>query len=134
MAKYRGSQGSLSISGTAIGELMEWELNIARPYIPSENMGSGAQAGDLDLPGATGTIRVRYDHADAQQAALDNILIANTTPTPVAGLFIISGTGPKRISCNILPISMGVRGRVLGGHFEATYQIRSDGAISFDWT
>ena len=134
MAKYRGSKGSLSIGGTVIGELLEWELDIARPWIEATIMGASGQAGDLDLPGATGRIRVKYDHANAQQAALDNILVSDATPTPVAALFIVSGTGPKQISCNILPTNLAVGARIMGGHIEGSYQIRSDGAISFSWT
>lgn len=98
-------------------------------------MGAVAQSGgDLDLPAATGRIRVKYDHANAQQASLDNILVSDASPTPIAALFIVSGTGPKQIACNILPISLGVGARVMGGHIEGAYQIVSDGAITFSWT
>jgi hypothetical protein len=135
MAKYRGSKGSLTLAGTAIGELIEWELDIARAHIDGTAMGASAQGGgDLDLPGATGRIRVRFDHANAQQASLDNILVSDASPTPIAAVFIISSTGPKQITCNILPVSMGVGARVMGGYIEATYQIRSDGTIAFSWT
>lgn len=134
MAKYRGSQGSLSIGGNAVGQIIDWEGNFSRPYIEATDMGDSGQEGDLDIPGGQGRLTVRFDYDDTAQAAIVDQILSNSTPTPLAALFIVSSTGPKQISCNVLFTDMGVVSRVLGGHIQATFQWRSNGAISMDWT
>lgn len=134
MAKFKGSKGSLMIGGTAVGEMLEWEINIARPYIEGTVMGDTAKKGDLDLPGATGRARVKLDYGNAQQASVLDMLVTDADPTPLAALFRASTTGPKQISCNVLPTSAAITARVLGGHIEATINFESDGAISIAWT
>lgn len=134
MAKYRGSQGSVSVGGDVVGQIIDWEITISRPYIDATDMGASAKSGDLDIPGASGRVTVRFDYGDDAQAAIVDQIVSNTTPTPLAFLGIVSGTGPKQVSCNVLFPSGAIRGRVLGGHFEATFQFESDGTISVSWT
>ena len=133
MSKFRGSQGAVHIGGSAVGEVVEWEFTPARPHIEATVMGDGAQRGDLDLPGGTGRIRVKFDYGNAQQAAMLDQVISNADAVPLAFIGRISGTGPKQLSCNILITSAPISGRVLGGHFEATYNFQSDDTITVSW-
>lgn len=134
MSKYRGSQGSVSVGGNTVAQVKEWEFTPARPYIESTHMGDSGKKGDLDLPGGTGRMRVTFDYGDAAQAAMLDQVISNAAPTPLAFLGIVETGGPKQISCNILITSAPITGRVLGGHFEATFNFESDGTISVSWT
>lgn len=133
MAKYRGVKGSIKIGDNTMAEVTGWEFTPSRPYIEATSLGDAAKKGDLDYPGGTGRVTARLDYGDAAQAAIIGMLVSNDDPTPLAWTGIVSGTGPKQISCNILPTSAPISGRV-GGHVEVSFAFESDGAISVSWT
>lgn len=135
MAKFRGSQGSATIGGNAVGEIQAWELTPERAYIDGGKMGDAAQTGgDLDIPSGRGRIRVKFDYGDTAQAAMFDQVVSNATPTPLAFVGIVESGGPKQISCNILITSVPINGQFRGGHFEATYEFVTDSAITVSWT
>lgn len=134
MAKFRGSQGSLSVGGNVVGQIVDWEGTFGRPYIEATDMGDAGKGGDLDIPGASGRLTVRFDYGDAAQAAIVDQVTSNAAAVPLAALFVVSGTGPKQFSLNVLFPSMAVAARVLGGHIQATFNWESDGAITVSWT
>jgi len=134
MAKFRGSQGSVSVGGNAVAEVSGWEFTPSRPIIDATDMGDSAESRDLDIPGGTGRITARFDYGGTAQAAMFDQVVSNTTPSPLAFLGIVESGGPKQISANILVNSVSVRGGVGQGHFEATFDFVTDGAISVSWT
>lgn len=133
MAKYRGVKGSVSVGGNTMGEVTGWDFTPSRPYIEATSLGDAGKKGDLDYPGGTGRITARLDYDDTAQAAIIDMLVSNDDPTPIAFLGVVSGTGPKQISCNILPTSAPISAKV-GGHIEVTFDFESDGAITIDWS
>ena len=130
MSKYRGSKGSVTLAGGAVGNLRSWEATIARAVIDATCQGDAAKKTGLDIPGASGTLTALFDKADAAQAALLNILISNDDVTPIAAVFLMD-TG-KSINCSIVPTSAGVSSQ-RGQYVEVSFPWESDGAITMPW-
>ncbi len=133
MAKYRGVNGSVKLATNAVGEVTQWTLNVARPYIETTPMGATGKTGTLDYPGGSGQITAHFDYSDAAQKAIVDMLVSNADPTPIAFLGIVSGTGPKQISCNILPTQAAITAKV-GAVIDVTFDFQTDGAITVAWT
>lgn len=132
MAEYRGVKGSVKIGANTMAKVAGWEFTPSRPYLETTSMGDTAKKGDLDYPGGRGRMTVRFDYSDAAQKALLDMLISNDDPTPLAFEGVVSST-TKKLTCNILPTSAPISGRV-GGHFEASFDFEADGAVSVTWT
>jgi len=132
MAKYRGVKGSVTIGGNSVANVSAWDLTVSRPYIEGTSMGDAAKTGDLDYPGGRGNITARLDYADLAQKALIDMLVSNDDPTPLAFVGTVSSTGPKQVSCNILPTSASIGARV-GNHVEVSFPFETDGAVTVSW-
>ncbi|HEX7048655.1 MAG TPA: hypothetical protein VF188_00465 [Longimicrobiales bacterium] len=130
MATYRGSKGTVTVGGNTVGELQSWTLTINRAYIETTAMGDAAKTGTLDIPGGSGDLSANFDYSDTAQAALLDMLVSNTDPTPLAAVFEID-TG-KTISCNILPTSAPVAAQ-RGALVTVSFSFETDGPIAFAW-
>lgn len=134
MAEFRGSQGEVTIGGTAIGELMRWEVTPERPYIDRTRIGDAARSGTLDIPEWSGTLRLAFDYGDAQQASLLDILVGNSDPTALAFVGLVDGTGgSKQVSGDILPTSAPITAE-LGSDVEIEFSFNGDGALTVSWS
>jgi hypothetical protein len=130
MAKFRGSKGSVTLAGGAVGNLRSWECTISRAALDATCMGDTAKKTGLDTPGASGTLTALFDKGDTAQAALVAILISDTDVTPIAFVGLMD-TG-KSVNCNIVPTSAGISSQ-RGQYVEVSFPWESDGAITVPW-
>lgn len=134
MASFRGSQGEVTIDGTAIGELMRWEVTFERPYIDRTRIGDSARSGTLDIPEWSGTLRLAFDYGDAQQATLMDVLVGNAAVPTIAFVGLVDGTGgTKQVSGNIVPTSAPVTAEQ-GSDVEVEFSFNGDGSATISWS
>ena len=130
MAKWRGSKGSVSFGGNVVGNVTQWECDIARAAIDATVMGDNAKKTGLDTPGASGSLTAFFDNGDTAQAAIMSGLISDNDAVPAAAILQVA-TG-KSINMNIVITSARVtsqRGQYVG----VAITFESDGAITLPW-
>ena len=131
MATYRGSKGTVTVGGAAVGELQSWSLNVSRPFIDTTAIGDNARTGVLDVPQGSGQLTANFDYGDAGQSDLIDALVTNTDPPPLAAVFQLD-TG-KTFSCNILPTSAGISAQ-RGSLITINISFEVDGPVTPAWT
>lgn len=82
MAFYRGQDGSFTVSATPVGQVVGWTLQTQQELLDADVMGISWKQYVGGLGSWTGTVTVRFDYSDTEQAALVNTLI---TATPAGG-------------------------------------------------
>lgn len=134
MATYRGSEGEVTIDGTAIGELQRWEVNPSRPYLRDDAIGDTARTGKLDTPEWSGSLQLNLDYDDAQQATLIDVLLVNAAVPTIAFVGLVDGTGgTKQMSGNIVPLNASITAE-RGSLVTVEIPFNGDGQLSFSWT
>lgn len=131
MATLRGSDGSATLGGTAIGEFQGWELDISRAEIDKTKQGDTSSSYTLDIPDIRGTMSLNLDYGDAQQASLLDMLVAGSIPTPLAAVFIADDG--KTFSGNILPTSARIGSAVKAGLATVSIPFVVDGGLTIAW-
>lgn len=134
MATWRGSEGEVTIDGTAITELQRWEVDPSRPYLRDDAIGDSARTGTLDIPEWSGTLQLNLDYGDAQQATLIDVLLANTAPPTIAFVGLVDGTGgTKQLSGNIIPLNASIVAEK-GSLVTVEIPFNGDGVLSISWS
>lgn len=130
MATFRGSTGQVTLTPNIVGELQSWSLTLSRAHLETTAIGDSARTGTLDTPQGTGELAANFDYGDAAQAALVDMLVANTDPTPIAAVFQLA-TG-KTISTNILPTSAPISAQ-RGALVTVSFAFETDGPATVAW-
>ena len=127
MSTFKGNDGVVSITGTAIAELKAWTFDENADQIDDTAMGDTYKTSKSGMPSATGTIECHYDPSDSTQEAL-------VPGTEVALILYPNGTaqGSQRIS-----LTAQITGRTRSGAIDAimprTFNFSlSTGTVTFD--
>jgi len=81
MATYRGQDGSVSVGGTNVGEVVSWSLNVTRDIMEDTVMLDTAKTFKAGLNEWDATVTVRLDYGDAEQKAFVDDIIASSAAT-----------------------------------------------------
>ena len=91
MATYAGKEGSVTLAGTAIGELIEWTLNTEVEILDDTVMGDDWKTIKGGLGSWSGTGRAYLDYGNAQQAAaIVDIMATSPSGDSVALVFLVA--------------------------------------------
>lgn len=124
MARYKGHEGDVSVSGTSVGERISFSVELTSNTADASTMGNDWTDTDGLQKSGQGELEVFHDPNDAQQTAL---AVGDT----VAGIFYPAGetTGLTSISANWLVERVGHSTNV-GDLVKTTYTIRNKGAVT----
>ena len=86
MARFIGSDGVVSVGGTVVAQVMEFEMNEARNLSRAVSMGDAYIGHAIGKPAWTGRVRCMLDIGDAGQIAFQG-------PAPVALILQPQGVG-----------------------------------------
>lgn len=131
MATYRGSDGSMTYGGTAVGELQSWKINASRPVLDETAMGDTSEQSRLDIVRWDGELTANFDYSDAAQADIVDAMLGATEPAAAAGVFKISAT--KYFTGNILPTSIPIVNQ-RGSLATVTFSFKGTGALTPTWS
>lgn len=133
MAKWKGSEGEVSLDSDVVGELQSWSIEPSRPYLDGTAIGDDARTGDLDIPEWSGELTARFDYGDNAQSALLDMLVANNDPTPPTLSALLDGSGgTKELTGDILPTSAPITAE-RGSYVEVSFSFNGEGSLSVNW-
>lgn len=106
MAVLTGRNGSLRWSGSTVGKVRSWSLDINRDALETTNLGNTDRTYVSGLRGATGSAEIMYDPIDSAAASLLNSVLSNDeNPSGSVTFFLNTATG-KSLSCSALVTSV----------------------------
>ena len=71
MARFIGKDGVVTVGGTVVGEIQDFEYTDERAVARAPSMGQGYVGHGIGAPAYTGTVRCLMDSSDTGQIALD---------------------------------------------------------------
>lgn len=133
MANYRGLDGSFALSTNVVGEVKSWNLTADLDLLDTTVMLQYWDTGKTGRARATGTVTANFDYTDTngQKVMIDAVFQATPNGSISAARFRIDAT--KYISGNFLITQIQAVAEV-GNIVQATYNIRSNGALVMTWS
>lgn len=135
MATHRGMDGSATIGGTTIVQIIEWELDPGIDVLRTAVMGNKWETVKGGMGRWTGRIRCKFDYVtgNGQKTLVDYLAAATPASTSAALVLIANTTGPKQFSGNALLSGFRLSNPVQG-ELEVEFNFEGDGALSISWT
>jgi len=125
MAVIAGKGGSCRIIAVATGEVESWSLNIDGGLVDSHSLGDDWGETTQTIKKWTGTVNVRYDKADTNQAALQVALLAGSVVTDLR----LYTDGTNYYTGNAKVSSMSIDDPV-EDLLTATFEVMGEGALT----
>lgn len=134
MATYRGMDGSLKFATNAVAKMRSWSLTTNLEVMEDTGMGEPWKSNQAGVASWSGHGEAYLDYADAaQKAIIDKIMAATPATTSAAALFIVSSTGPKQFSGNVLVTGIQITSQ-LGSIITVSFSFTGTGALTPAWT
>lgn len=127
MARHTGKEGSITVGGTAVGEITDFSFEERAATIDNRALGLTWDEHTVGSKSWDGTANAQIDPADAGQAALTN-------GAAVALVLYVEGTssGKRRYSGNVSVTSLGVGVAGNNEHSTVAFAFKGDGALTID--
>lgn len=124
MATYKGSDGVVTIGGTAVGEIRTFSVEESADTIEDTAMGDTSRSYKSSLKSFTASIDALFDNDDSGQDAL-------TIGSEVACIFRSQGTGSTNMERSGTGIVTGVSiNQSYDGLVETSFTLQGTGALS----
>lgn len=106
MAVLTGKNGSLRWSGSTVGKVRSWSLDINRDALETTNLGVSDRTYASGMRGATGSAEIMYDPTDLTAANLLNSVLSNDDNSAGSVTFFLNTATGKGLSCSALVTSV----------------------------
>jgi hypothetical protein len=124
MATYKGSDGVVTIGGTAVGEIRSFSVEESADTIEDTAMGDTSRSYKSSLKSFSASIDALFDNDDSGQDAL-------TIGSEVACIFRSQGTGSTNMERSGTGIVTGVSiNQSYDGLVETSFTLQGTGALS----
>jgi hypothetical protein len=124
MATYKGSDGVVTIGGTAVGEIRSFSVEESADTIEDTAMGDSSRSYKSSLKSFSASIDALFDNDDSGQDAL-------TIGSEVACIFRSQGTGSTNMERSGTGIVTGVSiNQSYDGLVETSFTLQGTGALS----
>jgi hypothetical protein len=126
MATYKGSDGVVTIGGTAVGEIRSFSVEESADTIEDTAMGDTSRSYKSSLKSFSASIDALFDNDDSGQDAL-------TIGSEVACIFRSQGTGSTNMERSGTGIVTGVSiNQSYDGLVETSFTLQGTGALNID--
>ena len=126
MATYKGSDGVVTIGGTAVGEIRSFSVEESADTIEDTAMGDSSRSYKSSLKSFSASIDALFDNDDSGQDAL-------TIGSEVACIFRSQGTGSTNMERSGTGIVTGVSiNQSYDGLVETSFTLQGTGALAID--
>ena len=123
MATYKGSDGVVTIGGTAVGEIRSFSVEESADTIEDTAMGDSSRSYKSSLKSFSASIDALFDNDDSGQDAL-------TIGSEVACIFRSQGTGSTNMERSGTGIVTGITiNQAYDGLVETSFTLQGTGAL-----